>query len=316
MNESRKPEKPWMIAVWPGMGHVASGAGYYLMAKLGMLQIAEFSGEGLFDVEAALVKDGLILKPNRPRNRVFAWKAPEGSRDVLVFIGEAQPSSGKYAFCERLIEFAAEHDVERVFTFAAMATEMQPGQDARVFAAATEQSLLDEIEDQDVHLLTEGHVSGLNGILLAAAAEKGMPAICLLGEMPHLFAQMPYPKSSLAVLRVFAKVAQIDLDFAELAGHAETTEHQLVELLEKVRRRLQHGDSEQPSDEESMLPGEQWRGESALSEDDEQRIESLFLAAENDRSRAYELKNELDRLGVFNDYEDRFLDLFKHRDSD
>ena len=33
-------------------------------------------------------------------------------------------------------------------------------------------------------------------------------------------------------------------------------------------------------------------------------------AAAADRSKAYELKRELDRLEVFADYEDRFLDLF------
>jgi hypothetical protein len=31
----------------------------------------------------------------------------------------------------------------------------------------------------------------------------------------------------------------------------------------------------------------------------------------NDRSRAFELKQELNRLGIFKEHEDRFLDLFK-----
>ncbi len=30
-----------------------------------------------------------------------------------------------------------------------------------------------------------------------------------------------------------------------------------------------------------------------------------------DRTKAYELKRELDRLGLYREYEDRFLDLFK-----
>ena len=37
----------------------------------------------------------------------------------------------------------------------------------------------------------------------------------------------------------------------------------------------------------------------------------MFEAAELDRTKAYELKSELDRLEVFQEYEDRFLDLFK-----
>jgi hypothetical protein len=47
---------------------------------------------------------------------------------------------------------------------------------------------------------------------------------------------------------------------------------------------------------------------------DQQRIERLFEQAGKDRSKAFELKQELDRLGVFKDYEDRFLDLFKEPD--
>ncbi len=40
-------------------------------------------------------------------------------------------------------------------------------------------------------------------------------------------------------------------------------------------------------------------------------IEELFMAAEYDHARVEELKQELDRLGVFAEYEDRFLDLFR-----
>ena len=51
--------------------------------------------------------------------------------------------------------------------------------------------------------------------------------------------------------------------------------------------------------------------EERISREDEQRIERLFKQVKQDRSKAYELKGVLDRLGVFKDYEDRFLDLFK-----
>jgi hypothetical protein len=37
----------------------------------------------------------------------------------------------------------------------------------------------------------------------------------------------------------------------------------------------------------------------------------MFALAEKDRSKAFELKKELDRLGIFKKYEDRFLDLFR-----
>jgi len=54
--------------------------------------------------------------------------------------------------------------------------------------------------------------------------------------------------------------------------------------------------------------------ESRLRPEDERHIEQLFEQARRDRSKAYELKRELDRLDAFKDYEDRFLDLFKKSD--
>ena len=122
MTQDKKTNPPWLVAVWPGMGHVAISAGYYLMSKLGMRCFEEFPSGGVFDVDFALVKSGIIQKTHRPRSRFFIWKAPEGKRDIIVFIGEAQPPQGKFEFCEKLIDFARDRGVERLFTFAAMAT--------------------------------------------------------------------------------------------------------------------------------------------------------------------------------------------------
>ena len=43
MTETPKLNAPWMLAVWPGMGHVAMGAGYYLIARLKMTLLAELA---------------------------------------------------------------------------------------------------------------------------------------------------------------------------------------------------------------------------------------------------------------------------------
>jgi len=45
-------------------------------------------------------------------------------------------------------------------------------------------------------------------------------------------------------------------------------------------------------------------------------IESLFELAATDRSKAFELKRELDRNALFKEYEDRFLDLFRKAEKD
>jgi len=303
---------PWMVAVWPGMGHVAVGAGFYLLAKLAMHELADLSANGLFDVDYVDVKGGRIQPTHRPRNRFFIWKNPDkNGRDIIVFIGESQPPLGKYAFCETLLDFARGQGVSRVYTFAAMATQMRPSVESRVFTAATNDDLLAELDRPDVYRLHQGNIGGLNGVLLGVALDKGIPGVCLLGEMPHLFAQLPYPKASLAVLRIFTELVPCQLDFTELENQASAVDAQLTELTARLESQFGSGESEssenQVAEEDFMTS----TSEKTLSDDEFRRIETLFDEAKDDRSKAYELKNELDRLQVFKQYEDRFLDLFK-----
>lgn len=307
MAEKPKLNHPWLIAVWPGMGHVALNAGYYLLAKLEMHVIAEFEAAGLFDVDQVEVNEGRIQSVQRPRHRFFHWTDPSEKHDLVVFLGEAQPPVGKYPFCHKLIEFAQELGCERVFTFAAMATQMRPDNPSRVFGAATDDQGLEELKRLELELLKDGHIGGLNGVLLGAAAERNLRGTCLLGEMPHIFTQLPFPKASLAILEVFATIAGIELDFTELKEQVHLAEQQFGELLAQVEKA--YGPQFQPEEDEGYRP--EPAEEERLSPADEKRIENLFEQAEKDRSKAFELKREMDRLGVFKDYEDRFLDLFK-----
>ena len=307
MVEHEKLNRPWLVAVWPGMGQVAISAGYYLMSKLGMHQLAEMEGENLFDVEHISVKQGIIAPATLPRSRFFVWRDPAGFRDIVVFLGEAQPPQGKYAFCRRLMSFAKELGVEQVFTFAAMATEMHPTQDARVFCAATDEGTLDQLKKLELDVLENGQIGGLNGVLLAAASELDLPGACLLGEMPSIFAQFPFPKASVAILRAFRSLANIDVDLAELEEQAQEVEQKLSDLLANFEQAMQ-------AQRQVEEPPESEVNHDVLSKEDRALIEDLFEKARSDRAHAYELKSELDRLGVFSDYEDRFLDLFQQRD--
>lgn len=306
MAENMKLNHPWLVAVWPGMGNVALSAGYYLLAKLGMHVLAEYEAGDLFDVDHVEVKEGIVQTGRLPRNRFFVWKDPEHKHDLVAFLGEAQPPIGKYAFCRKLIDYAKELGVERVFTFAAMATQMHPEHRSRVFAAATNGENLAELKRLELAVLEDGNIGGLNGVLLGAASEAGLNGSCLLGEIPHIFAQLPFPKASLAILEVFSTMSGIKLDFAELSEQARLMEQQLGQLLAQLEKTY----GRQPaSEEEGHIP--EPAQEEHLSSTDQRRIEELFKQAAQDRSKAFELKQELDRLGVFKDYEDRFLDLFK-----
>lgn len=312
-----KLNDPWLVAAWPGMGRVALTAGEYLAEQLSMPYVGEYPLDRYFEANHLDVKDGLASPGRRPRGLMFAHRHGGGGRDLLLLLGEAQPQTQGYALCQELIEQAQQWGVSRIVAVAAMATQMHPNDAARVFGVATEPAGLDELKDAGVTPLEEGQISGLNGLTLVAAQQAGLEGICLLGELPYFAAQVPNPKASRAVLGTLAQMIRVELDFENLDQQAERIDRQLVEALKQLHSQFgEEGQGEEGGGEETFTVPRFSQEESsaekpALDTEAKRRIEDLFKQAETDRAKAFELKRELDRLGVFDKYEDRFLDLFK-----
>ncbi len=307
---SSKLVNPWLVAIWPGMGSVALNAGNYLREMLGASPLLDLPSQEFFDIEKVEIKDGIARVGWLPACSFFGWKNPQRGHDLLIFIGEAQPAQRGYEFCRELLKVAERFAVKRLFTFAAMATQIHPRAHPRVFAVANEERLLPQLRKEDVELLKDGQISGLNGVLLAAAAEQDLEGICLLGEMPFFAVSVPNPKASLRVLEVFSAMARIELDFGRIRDQAQEVERRLMELIERMNIAVGDSTGEGESFEvQDVPPAEEPKNH--LSPQDHDLIEQLFGNAGENRAKAIELKQALDRLGVFREYEDRFLDLFK-----
>ena len=97
--------------------------------------------------------------------------------------------------------------------------------------------------------------------LLGVAAENGLRGACLLGEMPHIFAQVPFPKAALAVLEAFGPMADLQIDYTELAEQVSDMDQKLGELLVQ----MQHAIEQQAPGEEQSAPPEPAEDEGARS---------------------------------------------------
>jgi uncharacterized protein len=314
--------RPWLIAAWPGMGNVAIIAAGYLIRELDMQEMDDLPSRDHFDISEVEVRGGVIVEPHLPRGVFFRRPAPVVGRDLIIFLGEAQPSSGAYAYAHELLQTAISMGVERVITFASMASALHPAENPRVFGVATNQEILTELRHAEVEPLGDGQIGGLNGVLLAAAAERDVAGMCLLAEIPFFAAAVPNPKAARAALSVFTVLTGIDVSLAELGKHAVAVDRALIEALEKLQTEregqepaeeaAQAEPEEAPEGEPAAPPPEAPREPDAkLDYPARRRIEELFEAARKDQRKAMSLKQELDRLGVFRQYEDRFLDLFR-----
>jgi len=301
------------------MGNVAIIAAGYLIHQLGMKPVGELPGGGQFDIDNVAVKDGVVQPVHWPRGLFYRWSNPAG-RDLVVFLGEAQPSTGTYAYALNLVESAKRLGAERVVTFASMATNMEPGAGSSVMGIATSPDITAELGRAGVEPLRQGQIGGLNGVVLAAAAQHGLSGFGLLGEVPVYAAAVANPQAARAALSVFSVLAGIDLNLEELSRHAEAMNDALLEAIERAQREQGTRESEETEEEEEEVAASPSSRderpkttEPRLDEATHQRIERLFAEAQRDPSRAPALKGELDALSIFKRYEDRFLDLFRKR---
>jgi uncharacterized protein len=104
-------------------------------------------------------------------------------------------------------------------------------------------------------------------------------------------------------------VVSLELDFTEMADQAKQMNEQLGELLARIEEKY----GEQFAESEETCSPEPIEREETNSVD-RGLLEKLFDQAKKDRLKAFELKQELDRLKLFKEYEDRFLDLFLKSD--
>jgi uncharacterized protein len=317
-----KTNKPWLIAAWPGMGNVAVIAAGYLVHDLQMSEVKELPARDHFDVDEVEVKSGIIQAPRLPRGAFFRWQNPGAGRDLIVFLGEAQPASGTYAYAHELLDAAASMAIERVVTFASMASALHPAENPKVTGIATDPKTLAELRRAEVPPLEDGQISGLNGVLLGAAANRGIPGLCLLAEIPFFAAAVPNPKAARAALSVFSILAGLEINLEKLSKYASAMDRALIEAMEKIESGEAGAAEDSGEEPETSAPAEADAPtdkpsppkERKLDYATRQRIERLFKEAAHDRNKAMRLKEQLDRLEVYEQYEDRFLDLFRRAD--
>ncbi|MGB9742901.1 MAG: PAC2 family protein [candidate division WOR-3 bacterium] len=305
----QRVKAPVLIACWPGMGHVGILAASYLRVKLNGQPYAEIDATPYFLPDAIEVQDGIGTIPPPPRQTVYYIAEPP----LLIFEGEAQIAGEPgIRIASELLDIAQTAGVRTVFTGAAFATAMSYRQPAKVFGVATEATLRQRFINLGIEPLREGRISGLNGLLLGLAKSRALPAASFLATMPQYAIEAPNPKASKAIIEVFCKILNTTIDYTELDERIQETDRMMGEFERRVAAALEA--LRRPSEPEEGEAGEKPEPQEAPEPHELMaHIEQLFEEAQRDRSRAKELKEELDRWGLFHLYEDRFLDLFRKK---
>lgn len=293
-------KKPIMIACWTGMGNVGIGAVEYLRTKLGARLFAEVALGDLIAPEAIAVDNGISSIQKSPDLNLYYSKNPA----VIISIGKEQLyGAAGVAAMDRLLDVAHKFNVKKIFTCAAFPTYMSHKGDSQIYGVANNEAMIKGLTaKKKIIRMREGHISGLNGLLLEACRKKKIDAACLLATLPIYAVGFPNPKASRALITHLQAIIGSDIDMTELDISAREVDKMFHGIEDQLK---QLGIEEDPKDE-SLIGGSDELPKKIVD-----KIEKMFEDAKIDKKIAHKLKQELDRWNLFKAYEDRFLDLFK-----
>ena len=234
-----KLRNPSLIAAWPGMGGVAVIAAKHLIDELGAKELAAIEPYDFFDLGEVSVHNHVVEEPEFPEAKLYFWKGPKG-KDLIIFIGEAQPTAKGYQMAELILDVAQQFNAKRVYTFAAAPAHIYHTRRPRILGATTRPRLIDKLMRQGVIPMSAGTISGLNGLLLGVAKKRNMEGTCLLGEIPIYATPIPNPRSAKAILEVLSKLLNIEVDTSGLDEWARKTEEEMEKNMEVLRE--SHGE--------------------------------------------------------------------------
>jgi len=212
------------------MGAVALLAANYLRQELSAQILGEIDPYYFFSPSQVLIEDHLIQVPEFPESR-FYFCETGATHDLIFFVGTEQPSRG-YEMALLVLDIAEQFGVERIYTAAAFPTLIHHSQEPNVWGTTTHRELVTEMEAYGVEVMDEGTIGGLNGLLLAAARERDLEGLCLLGEIPIYATQMINPRASRAVLTVLTGMLDVEINLTKLTLWAEDVVSQMDNLYE------------------------------------------------------------------------------------
>ena len=296
-------QSPVLIAGWPGMGSVGVGAINYLRRKLNATHFADVDMSEYFTPDSVVVEDGLAKLPDIPSNAFYYIR----ELNLIIFESEAQISgAGGIKLMKQILDLADDLNVRSIYTGAAFVMPISQKEPVKVFGVANKDSLKNLFVPYGVEILDQGQISGLNGLLLGFAGLRDIEAACFLATMPQYAVNIPNPKASREILRVFENLLEIKIDMTNLDEAVAQMSQTMTDIEDRIQKTFMNSDMFEEDEKEDIE-------EDKVPQYVMEKIESLFQEVKMKRSneKATQLKKELDHWNLYSLYEDRFLGLFR-----
>ncbi len=230
------PSQLILICGLPGTAYIGKLAVDYLIQQLKAEMIGEVYSK-YFPPFVVIKEDGLV---ELLRNELYQFK-DESGRTIVFLAGNSQAYSpeGQYEIAEAVLEWAINHNLQRVYSVAAYVTE-RPFEAPNVYCTTTTLALLEEAKVNGAQLLDNGIIGGENGIITGLAKKKNVEGVCLLAETHgYQTSTGEYvidPRAAKAALKVLTSMLTLKVDMEPMEKQVVQMDEAIAKMVEIERR--------------------------------------------------------------------------------
>jgi uncharacterized protein len=219
------PSEATMIIGLPDVGLVGLIATSYLISELNLEEIAYMDSDLLPPV--VVLHEGL---PHAPL-RIY------GNKNLIAVISElAIPAPAIYTITREIVDWAQAKKIKRIISMGGIPTEnRQSIKEPEVFAAASNQELLDTLTKSGLKTLNEGYIVGAQALSMRYSISKNMPSIAILAQS---FYNYPDPQAAAIALRELSKISDVKVDVSKLLEKGEEIRLKARDMMKRTQQEM------------------------------------------------------------------------------
>src|SRR2546428_14073362 len=219
-----KLKDPSLICGLPGSGYVGKLAVDHLIEELKGIPFASIFSSS-FPPQVLIQSDGTA---DLMKNVLYYCKGK--SRDLILLSGDAQPVTpeSEYEMADEITKICEKLGVKTIYTLAAYITGTF-SKTQKIYGTSTSTQIVKEFPKYGIYAMSNGSITGMNGLIIGVGKRKGITGVCLLGETSGYVVDA---KASKTVLEALAKMLDLKLDLSGISKKAQDTE-QLVRTIEE-----------------------------------------------------------------------------------
>ena len=219
------PTETTMLIGLPDVGLVGLIATSYLISELNLEEIAY--------LESDLLPPVIVLHKGLPHAPLRMY----GNKKITAVISEvAIPAPAIYTIMQEIVNWGESNKIKKIVSMGGIPIEnRQTIKEPKVFGAASDQNILNNLSDNGLNIMNEGYLVGPQALSMRYSTTKNIPSIALLAQS---FYNYPDPQAAAMVLQQLSKISEVKVDVSKLLEKGEEIRLKARDIMKRTQQEM------------------------------------------------------------------------------